>query len=125
MNTPTAHRPNVFVIDDDELICDYLVDELTELNFNPIVFTSGDGVMEAIRSYSPVACFVDMVMKGKEGMETIIDLNKLEPKPVVIAISGHGTYLFLSTSLGANEVLSKPFAAGDVARVLKAQGLLA
>ncbi len=55
----------------------------------------------------------DIIMPGKEGVETIITLRKMDPGSRIIAISGGGpsrtNYLQHAKKLGAAEFLVKPF----------------
>jgi len=56
----------------------------------------------------------DLIMPGKEGMETIIDLRKKDKELKIIAISGGGRvraaeYLPVAKVAGANRILAKPF----------------
>jgi DNA-binding response OmpR family regulator len=57
----------------------------------------------------------DLIMPGKEGLETIIELRKLKPGLKIIAMSGGGRmsakdYLPIARQLGAARVFAKPFA---------------
>ena len=61
----------------------------------------------------------DLVMPGKEGLETIIELHKIEPGLKIIAISGGGrmnpgVYLPMAAHLGAVATLAKPFTAKTI-----------
>ena len=56
----------------------------------------------------------DLVMPGKEGIETIIELRRRAPQLRIIAMSGGGhgkavDYLELAAKLGAKRTLAKPF----------------
>ncbi len=56
----------------------------------------------------------DLIMPGKEGMETILELRRNNPDVKVIAMSGGGRvapagYLKLAKGIGASRVFSKPF----------------
>jgi CheY-like chemotaxis protein len=83
------------------------------------VFEAGDG-SEGIRMFEanrPDVVITDLVMPGKEGIETILDLRRRNPALPILAISGDPqskTYLDLARKLGANAVLEKPFRAADL-----------
>jgi CheY-like chemotaxis protein len=56
----------------------------------------------------------DIIMPGKEGIETIIELRRRHPLLKIIAMSGGGrvgamSYLELAEKLGAIHTLEKPF----------------
>lgn len=64
----------------------------------------------------------DMIMPGKGGMETILELREEWPEAKIIAISGGDSlgpqpYLEVAEGFGAVRIFSKPF---DVQELLKA-----
>ena len=60
----------------------------------------------------------DIMMPGKDGLETIRELRRLDPKVRIIAMSGGGGpgvgYLELAAMLGAAGTLPKPFTKGSL-----------
>jgi DNA-binding response OmpR family regulator len=63
-------------------------------------------------------------MPRKEGIETIMDLRKLNPAVKIIAISGGGqldpqTYLNFAGGLGAAVTMSKPIDTGKLVASVK------
>jgi CheY-like chemotaxis protein len=105
---------SVLIIDDDELFRKFLRLALVGLGF--AVTEAKDG-LEGIRCYKKDKfdlVITDLVMPGKEGLETIRELRQLDPTVRIIAISGggragHGDYLPLARAFGAAEVMDKPF----------------
>ena len=70
----------------------------------------------------------DIVMPEKEGLETIRDLKKDHKDVKILAITGKNfadgyNYLFAAQTLGANDILNKPFNREDLlAKVRKLIG---
>ena len=65
----------------------------------------------------------DLIMPGKEGLETIMELRRQFPLVKVVAISGGGRnkagdYLPVAKKLGANRTLAKPFLPADLLSVV-------
>ena len=61
----------------------------------------------------------DILMPGKEGIETIMYIRRIDPGVKIIAISGHGwsgpvSYLDMAKQLGADSALSKPFSKSEL-----------
>ena len=61
----------------------------------------------------------DIVMPNKDGIETIIELRRDFPGIKILAISGGGRigseqYLKMAKSLGAHDILGKPFKQKDL-----------
>lgn len=66
----------------------------------------------------------DIIMPGKEGIETIIALRETPWQVPIIAVSGGGhgdasSYLDLASELGADKVFSKPLHIGDLREALR------
>ncbi|MEY4760516.1 MAG: two-component system response regulator RssB [Pseudomonadota bacterium] len=99
----------VFVVEDDAVFRGYLVGQLHQLGLDTREYPNGKGVVTAVLNQKPAACFIDLVMPGVEGIETIMSIrdSKADPKPIVIAISGHGQYLLGVEGLGATEAIRK------------------
>lgn len=64
----------------------------------------------------------DLVMPGKEGVETIIELRREQPLLKIIAMSGgmprSNFYLDLAAHLGAQRTLAKPFTPTELMKVI-------
>ena len=98
----------ILVVDDDPLFRKSVIHQLTELDISAIEHDSGWRVESLIRQHQPVACIIDIVMAGKEGLETINEISKITEKPKIIAVSSNETYLGWAKYLGADAVLIKP-----------------
>lgn len=116
----------ILVIDDDE--------QLRRL-FKGILHSEGHEVAEAgegtegIRLYRerrPDLVITDLIMPGKEGIETILELRQLDPTVKIIAVSGGGrigpeNYLATAHTLGAAETLTKPLGIEDLLSAVRRQ----
>ncbi len=105
----------ILVVDDEKPLRDVL--EYTLNNEGYQVLTAADGI-EAVNLAKMMRfdlVITDMIMPGKEGIETIMELRALYPAIRIIAMSGGqpggtGDFLPLARTLGAAAVLKKPFA---------------
>jgi DNA-binding response OmpR family regulator len=71
------------------------------------------------REGCPELVITDIVMPNKDGIETIIELRRDFPGIKILAISGGGRlgselYLDMAKSLGAHDILGKPFKQKDL-----------
>ncbi|MDR3629913.1 MAG: response regulator [Desulfocapsaceae bacterium] len=105
---------NILVIDDNENMLKMMCDLLSRSGYG--VFPAMDGAqgLDMYYAHRPDLVITDLIMPDKEGLEVIMELAKLTPKPKIIAISGGGklgpqTYLPLAEMLGADHILEKPF----------------
>lgn len=80
------------------------------------VITASDGfkALAAVDAGNFDLVITDIIMPGKEGIETIMELRQRHPLLKVIAMSGGGrvgalSYLEIAEKLGALATLEKPF----------------
>jgi CheY-like chemotaxis protein len=113
---------HILIIDDDDQFRTMLR-QLIERNGHEVEEASGG--KEGIQLYreNPTDLIItDLIMPGKDGIETIQELKKEFPDIKIIAISGGGRlgpqdYLHLAKMLGARRTLTKPI---DLPELLKA-----
>lgn len=104
----------ILVIDDEEIIHMALVQFLETDGHTVISAMDGHEGVSAFQSASVDIVITDILMPDKEGLETIMDLRRLNPNVRIIAMSGGGRrrsadFLQMATHLGASAVLKKPF----------------
>ena len=104
----------ILVIDDEDEIRMVLRQFLEEAGYE--VDEAHDGIegTRLCREKPADLIIVDMIMPGKEGMETILDFRADFPEVKIIAMSGGGDlgpepYLQVAEGLGAIRVFTKPF----------------
>jgi YesN/AraC family two-component response regulator len=74
---------------------------------------NGNQGITLFREYRPHLIVTDLVMPEKEGLETIIDLKKIDPAVKIIAVSGGGRnvpeiYLEFARKMGVKQAFEKP-----------------
>ena len=112
----------ILIIDDDDKFRTMLR-QLLERNGHEIKEASGG--KEGIKLYreNPTDLIItDLIMPGKDGIETIQEFKKDFPDIKIIAISGGGRlgpqdYLHIAKMLGAQKTLTKPI---ELPELLKA-----
>ena len=113
----------LIVADDDALFRHFIGRQLNRLGFQVIETDSGKDVIALIREHAPTACLIDIVMDEKEGIETIIEIGQLSPRPKVIAVSSNPLYLAFAADIGADDTLTKPVTPEALGRVLARLGI--
>ena len=115
---------SVLVIDDDPLFCTVVEGILH--NDGYAVTTAGDAQTGISRfgELNPDLVIVDILMPGKEGMATIIELREANPEARILAITGGGNFaagdvLRIAELLGADNSLRKPFAPSALLATVK------
>lgn len=111
----------ILAVDDDEAVRSLLSEVLTREGHEVRLASNGD---EAIRALGAGPCdlvITDIVMPGKEGIETIVELRRTHPEVRIIALSGSDAgldYLGFAEKLGATRTLVKPVRLGDLRRAV-------
>ncbi len=109
----------ILIIDDENAVR-ATVRAILELEGHEVV-EAGNGRegLDQFRETSPDLVITDMIMPDMEGIETILELYKLNSSLAVIAMSGGGRtanmdFLKLARKFGANVLLRKPFKSADL-----------
>jgi DNA-binding response OmpR family regulator len=119
----------VLIIDNDPLLCDTLKMAAEGAGHTVVLAQNGREGLEIFETLKPDVVVTDILMPEKEGMETIVEVRRLNPGVPIIAMSGAAptgniSFLKIAQKLGANRTLSKPFAmdafVAAIAAVVKA-----
>ncbi|MBI5572683.1 MAG: response regulator [Desulfomonile tiedjei] len=100
----------VLLVDDEELFTDTLASRLKLRGFNVQIALSGDEGIAKLKEFGADFVVLDVLMPGKNGIETLQEVKEISPLAEVIMITGHGT---IDTAidwlrLGAYDYLLKP-----------------
>ncbi len=104
----------ILVIDDDPQVC-ILIQEVLELAGYTVATTQAAAAgLEHFHQDPAQLVITDILMPGREGLETIRDLPQEAPSTKIIAISaglpwGGVDVLDVARKLGAVRVIQKPF----------------
>lgn len=106
---------NVLVIDDDREFASDVAAMLRHMGHSAQTAGSGRGILEDLEDGDYGLVITDVVMPEVDGLEIIRTLQKLEKRPLIMAMSGGSVVitadlgLKFSTAFGADKVLYKPF----------------
>jgi DNA-binding response OmpR family regulator len=127
MNPPSSSGDpkRILVVDDEKPLRDILQLTLRCEGFEVMTAANGNEAMELVRTMPFDLVVTDIMMPGKDGIETIIELRALNRELKIIAMSGGqagGTvdFLPLATTLGVSAVLKKPFESEQFINTLRA-----
>lgn len=114
----------ILVIDDEELIRVQVSSALEQEGFVVHEAANGNEGLTQIELSVPDLVITDILMPDKEGIETILDLRRRYPSIRIIAISGGGRmgnkdFLRTAKHLGADRTLAKPFALGELLKLVR------
>jgi len=114
----------IIVIDDEEDVRNVLKEVLERAGFDVEIAANGDDGLDLLSNKGADVVITDIIMPGKNGVETVHDIRKNFPNTRVIVISGGGNvtpmeyepsaiktsaYLASAAAAGADVTLTKPF----------------
>ena len=113
----------VLLVDDDATVLQAIAIVLRNRGFEVETAENGYKALHAFVARTPDLVLTDIIMPDKEGIETIIEMRRLQPDARIIAMSGGGRgamrdLLPIAQKLGADRVLAKPFNWEELAAVI-------
>jgi DNA-binding NtrC family response regulator len=79
----------LLIVDDMQVICELLTDVLAAEGFVAQAAIGGEQAIDAIRVRIPALIIIDQVMPGKNGLQTLREVQELISGVPVIMISGY------------------------------------
>lgn len=117
--------PRILLVDDDDAVREILRKALVAAGHEVDEASNGDLAIAAYRRQAADLVITDLVMPDKDGLETIMELRRMDPSVRVVAMSGGGRtlgpgqlYLESARALGARQILSKPFTVGALLKAI-------
>lgn len=114
----------VLVIDDDEQLRALLSQILERAGYEVNEASNGSEGLALFKGKQADLVITDLIMPGKEGIETIIEMRREFPHVRLIAISGGGRkgpgdYLAMAKQLGASKTVCKPFSRDEILQAVR------
>ncbi len=114
-------KRKILVADDEAEIRNLLRLYLENEGYEVFEVASGDKVTEALRTYKPDLCLLDIMMPGKDGLHVLQDIRNESNIPVIIISARTAdAERILGLNLGADDYVTKPFNPLEVAARVKA-----
>jgi len=108
-------KTKLLIIDDDPKVSWILTEGLPP-KFDIVSARDGSEGIQMISTEKPDLVLLDIKMPGMSGLEVLEKLSKMENRPDVVMLSGHGETknIVESMKLGAAEFINKPFDVKEV-----------
>jgi two-component system, NtrC family, response regulator AtoC len=110
-------KPEVMVVDDDRLMCEFLTTFLHDRGYGVIALNDAEQAVQHYQARRPAAIILDMVMPGPiDGLGALAEFKKIDREVPVIVLSGQGqtTTVVRAMKLGATDFVNKPFDDADL-----------
>jgi two-component system response regulator (stage 0 sporulation protein F) len=113
---------NVLVVDDDPGILEMLSEVISRKGFRVVAVSSGEQALQEVDKQHFDLIFLDLVLPGMSGVETLSAIKEKDKKAVVVIVTGYGDdpMALNAMSLGLLFLIRKPFRVGDIVEVLNA-----
>jgi DNA-binding response OmpR family regulator len=115
----------ILVIDDDASVRKFIATTLKKENYTVIEAENGAVGLKKLQEEKDISLIItDLLMPEKEGIETIMEVRKINPTLKILAISGGGkagpeNFLLIADAVGANATLKKPFSGQELLMCLR------
>ncbi len=122
----------IIVIDDEKDVREVLREVLERAGFQVETAANSDDGLKLLRDKGADVVITDIIMPGKDGVETVRDIRKDFPNTRVIVISGGGNVIpmehetparkasdNLASTTGADVTLAKPFDRREILDAVK------
>jgi CheY-like chemotaxis protein len=113
------NMPRILLVDDNEPFRKMLHKTLENAGYEVQDAANGQFVLDLYRQHPCDLILTDLVMPEKEGLETITELRRFNPRVKIIVMSGGGRInpknnLVMAERLGARRTLAKPFSQQEI-----------
>ena len=113
---------NIMIVDDARLSRELLKWIINKTDFARVEYESSNGseALDIVKTYRPDLIFMDLVMPGLSGIQTIQKLTEINNSIPIIAISAieEEELIFKATKFGAEEFIQKPFDEENIINIL-------
>jgi len=101
---------NVLLVDDEKDFVEFLAERLQIRDFNVTIALNGDEAIKLVEENEFDVIVLDVQMPGKNGVETLKEIKKIEQLSQVIMLTGHATVKTAIQGMknGAFDYLMKP-----------------
>ena len=116
-----GRRKRVLFVDDDEHIVAFAAEVLRSAGYEVLTGQDGNEAISIAKREPLDLVITDLVMREREGLDTVMYLRDSHPKLPVVAISGAfgGAFLRSAAILGARATLAKPFSGDDLLETVR------
>jgi len=117
----------ILVIEDDSTVRKVIRNILEAEGYAVALAESGKEGLELLKRFSPTVVVTDLIMPGRGGIETIMEMRRSGRSFGIIAISGGGKIgntdlLSIARQYGADAALAKPFEPGALLKLVARLG---
>ena len=113
-------KRNVLVVDDDPAIQEMLCEIIQQEGCNAVSVGSGEEALKQVESQHFDLVFLDLVLPGISGVDTLSAIKEKDDGVVVITVTAYGYSIWAkqAMALGSMFLIHKPFQPRDIVEIL-------
>ena len=114
-------RKRILFVDDNEQVLIFAGEVLRDAGYEVLFAEDGNVALSVVEKEAVDLVITDLVMREREGLDTMMRLRETHPGLPVIAVSGAfgGAFLRSAAILGARATLAKPFQGEDLVEAVR------
>lgn len=114
-------NPRVLIVDDSKFMRMLLGDILSRHGFEVLEAESGEEALQVYLREHPDLVTLDILMPGRDGIETVQDLRARDPEARIVMVTALGMEDYIQRALeaGARGFILKPFSPDRVLETLQ------
>ena len=112
---PSATRPRILVIDDDDAVCEVLREALSDEGYAVATVPHGAAALELVKHHQPAVIILDLRMPIMDGWSFAEQYRRqVKPAATLILLSALKDIEGSAKRIGAAAYIQKPFELSDV-----------
>jgi len=106
-----SKKPSILIVDDEQVVCDILCDELSEQGYLCATALDGSAALAKLMTQCFEAVLLDIRLPGMSGMEVLREIQSNHPNTATIIITAVNDLdtAVKAMKLGASDYIVKPF----------------
>ena len=114
-------KTKIFIVDDDQNICELIRLYLEKEGFDVMASHRGDKAADEFSAYAPNLVVLDIMLPGMDGWQVCREIRKRSGIPIIMLTAKGETFdKVLGLELGADDYMVKPFEAKELVARIKA-----
>jgi DNA-binding response OmpR family regulator len=104
-------KPSVLIVDDEQVVCDFLHDELSELGYLCTTALNGNDALAELLAHDFDVALLDIRLPGISGMKVLAEIRTNHPNTLAVMITAINDVntAVEAIKLGASDYIVKPF----------------
>jgi DNA-binding NtrC family response regulator len=119
-----SDQRTLLIVDDNRYLLESLEHGFRARGYEVLLAKDGNVALALLAEHRVDCVFLDIIIAGKEGFETLREIRELYPSLPVYVMSGGGThrgadFLSMMMKIGATGTIAKPATCSQIAEIIE------